>query len=530
MIRATRRRSRSMIFRALALPLLALALLAAPATAQTLKITGGEIAPAPAAPDGVRVYKGLPYAAPPVGALRWKPPQPVQPWTGARPVDAYGPNCLQPKRYDDIDPFTPSMSEDCLYLNVTTAAKPGQTLPVFFWIHGGGYGAGSGAEPRHDGQALARKGVVVVTINYRLGVFGFMAHPELTAESPDHASGDQALADMIAALRWVKANARAFGGDPDNVTIVGESAGSDAVSRMMISPQARGLFHRAIGESGSAFGLMGQDPTLSQAEAVGVAFAKTLGGDDLGRLRERSSAEILAAYAAPNAAFAFRPNLDGWILPASAAQTFADRRQSDVPLLVGWNRDEGSLFQGAIFGARDLQPVLAERFGPRVGEALALYPADPPAVAQASKQTFAGDLWMGLPTWRWAVAQTRTGKAPVYVYRFDHAPKVPDGWFGAANRGKSFGAFHSADIVYVFDHPEIMTAWTTDAADHRVAEQMSSYWVNFARTGDPNGPGLAAWAPYTPGASPRKMLIGPDIRLVADPDIARLRFLESAGQ
>jgi para-nitrobenzyl esterase len=516
-----------MILRVLALPVLAAALLATPVAAQTLKVTGGEIAQAAPTADGVRVYKGLPYAAPPVGENRWKPPQPLQPWAGARPVDAYAPNCLQPKRYDDIDPFTPSMSEDCLYLNVSTAAKPGEKLPVFFWIHGGGYGAGSGAEPRHDGEALARKGVVVVTINYRLGVFGFMAHPELTAESPRHASGDQALADMIAALRWVKANAATFGGDPDKVTIVGESAGSDAVSRMMISPEARGLFHRAIGESGSAFSMTRDDQTLAQAEAVGKTFAQSLGGDDLARLRARSSAEILAAFTAPNADFGFRPNLDGWILPAGAAQTFAAREQSDVPLLVGWNRDEGSLVGS--FGNKTLQQVLAERFGPRVGEALALYPVHTPAIEQASRQTYAGDLWMGLPTWRWAMAQTRTGKSPVYVYRFDHAPRIPDTWFGAANRGKDFGAFHSADIVYVFDHPEIIKAWTTDATDRRVADQMSSYWVNFARTGDPNGPGLPTWAPYSPDA-PKKMLIGPEPRLVDDPDVARLRLLESVGK
>jgi para-nitrobenzyl esterase len=516
-----------MILRVLALPVLAAALLATPAAAQTLKVTGGEIAQASPTADGVRVYRGLPYAAPPIGERRWAPPQPVQPWTGARPTDAYAPNCLQPKRYGDIDPFTPSMSEDCLYLNVSTAAKPGQKLPVFFWIHGGGYGAGSGSEPRHDGEALARQGVVVVTINYRLGVFGFMAHPELTAESPRHASGDQALADMIAALRWVKSNAATFGGDPDNVTIVGESAGSDAVNRMMISPEAKGLFHRAIGESGSAFSTTREDQTLAQAEAVGQAFAQSLGGDDLKQLRARSSAEILAAFTAPNADFAFRPNLDGWILPAGAAQTFAERQQSDVPLLVGWNRDEGSLFGG--FGTKTLQEVLAGRFGPRVGEALALYPAHTPAIEQASRQTYAGDLWMGLPTWRWAVAQTKTGKSPVYVYRFDHAPKIPDGWFGEANRGKDFGAFHSADIVYVFDHPEIIKAWTTDATDRRVADQMSSYWVNFARTGDPNGAGLPTWTPYKPDA-PKKMLIGPETRLADDPDIARLRLLESVGK
>jgi para-nitrobenzyl esterase len=516
-----------MILRALALPFVAAALLATPAGAQTLKITGGDIAQAQPTADGVRVYKGLPYAAPPVGERRWKPPEPVQPWTGVRPVDAYAPNCLQPKRYGDVDPFTPSMSEDCLYLNVSTAAKPGQKLPVFFWIHGGGYGAGSGSEPRHDGQALARKGVVVVTINYRLGVFGFMAHPELTAESPRHASGDQALADMIAALRWVKANAAAFGGDPANVTIVGESAGSDAVNRMMISPEAKGLFHRAIGESGSAFSSTRDDQTLAQAEVVGQAFAQSLGGDDLKRLRARSSAEILAAYTAPNADFGFRPNLDGWILPASAAQTFAARQQSDVPLLVGWNRDEGSLFQGAVFGGKTLRQELAQRFGARADAALAVYPDASPEATQASLQTYAGDLWMGVPTWRWAAAQATTGKSPVYVYRFDHAPRIPDDWFGAANRGKAFGAFHSADIVYVFDHPEILKAWTTDVVDRRVADQMSSYWINFARTGDPNGPGLPTWSPYALDA-PKKMLIGPETRLVDDPDVARLRLFESA--
>ena len=515
------------MIRAFALPLLVLALLATPAAAQTLKVTGGEIAATPAAPDGVRVYRGLPYAAPPTGERRWKPPAPVQPWTGVRPADAFSPNCLQPKRYADLDPFTPSMSEDCLYLNVSTAAKPGQALPVFFWIHGGGYGAGSGAEPRHDGVGLARKGVVVVTINYRLGAFGFLAHPELTAESPNHASGDQALADMIAALRWVRDNAKTFGGDPNNVTIAGESAGSDAVSRLMISPQAKGLFHRAIGESGSAFGMLGDDKTLAQGEAVGVAFGKALGGQTLAQLRGRSSAEILALWVAPDTGLNFGPLLDGWILPASAPATFDDHQQSDVPLLVGWNHDEGSLMEGGVFGAKALQQVLAERFGARVGEALALYPADPAATAQASRVMYAGDLWMGLPTWRWATAQSRTGKAPVYVYRFDHAPKTPDDWFGANNRGKSFGAFHSADIVYVFDHPEILKTWTVDAVDRRVADQMSSYWVNFARSGDPNGPGLPPWTAYTPETSPKKMLIGPETRLVADPDIARLRLLES---
>ena len=506
-----------------ALLVLALTALAASAHAQT--VTGGRLAPPRADAFGIKAYKGVPYAAPPIGDLRWKAPAPVIAWSGARPTDRFGPNCVQPKRYADLDPFTPGMSEDCLYLNVWSPAKKGEALPVFFWIHGGGYGAGSGAEPRHDGVALARKGVVVVTINYRLGPFGFLAHPELTQESPNKASGDQALADMIAALRWVRANIALLGGDPDRVTIAGESAGSDAVSRLMTSPQARGLFQRAIGQSGSAFGTLGRDTSLAAGEANGVAFAKAFGGDDLAALRRRSEAEILAMWTASDTGLRFGPILDGWILPRGAAETFAAHQQSDVPLLTGWNRDEGSLMEGGVFGAASLADTLKVRFGDRAAEAAKFYPSDTPDQVSRSRINFAGDAWMGLPTWSWAAAQARTGKAPTYLYRFDHPPKVPDDWFGAGNRGKRFGAFHSADIVYVFDHPEIVGSWTLDAVDRRVADQMSSYWVNFAKTGDPNGPGLPAWTTYAPDGDARKMLIGAETGAAADPDLARLRFL-----
>ncbi|WP_421737367.1 carboxylesterase/lipase family protein [Caulobacter sp.] len=502
---------------------LTLTALATVASAQT--VTGGRLAPPKADAFGIKAYKGVPYAAPPIGDLRWRAPAPVVAWTGERRTDRFAPNCLQPKVYADLDPFTPGMSEDCLYLNVWSPAKTGGSLPVFFWIHGGGYAAGSGAEPRHDGVALAKKGVVVVTINYRLGPLGFFAHPELTRESPNRASGDQALADMIAALRWVKANIALLGGDPDRVTIAGESAGSDAVSRLMSSPQAKGLFHRAIGQSGSAFGTLGRDDSLADAEAAGLRFAKAFGGDDLAALRRRSSAEILAMWTSPGLNVPYRPILDGWILPKGAAETFAARQQNDVPLLTGWNRDEGSLMEGGVFGAASLADTLKIRFGDRATEAAKFYPSETPEQMIRSRISFAGDAWMGLPTWSWAVAQTRSGKAPTYLYRFDHAPKVPADWFGANNRGKSLGAFHSADIVYVFDHPEIIGTWTTDATDRRVADQMSSYWVNFAKTGDPNGPGLPVWPAYAPEGDARKMLIGAETGATPDPDLARLRFL-----
>jgi para-nitrobenzyl esterase len=511
---------------ALTLTVPALTALAVPAHAQ--HITGGKLVPAKADADGIRAYKGIPYAAPPVGNLRWKPPAPVVPWKGERPTDAFGPNCVQPKVYNDIDPYTPSMSEDCLYLNVWSPAKKRESLPVFLWIHGGGYGAGSGAEPRHDGVALAKKGVVVVTINYRLGAFGFFAHPELTKESPNRASGDQALADMIAALRWVQTNIVLLGGDPDRVTIAGESAGSDAVSRLMTSPQAKGLFQRAIGESGSAFGTMGRDDTLAAGEANGLAFGRALGGDSLAALRRRSADEILATWTAPKARFAFRPILDGWILPTGAAETFATGRQSDVPLLAGWNRDEGSLLEGGVLGTKTLPDALRATFGERADQAAKLYPSETPEQMARSRINFAGDAWMGLPTWSWAVAQARTGKAPAYVYRFDHIPRTPDDWFGDSFKGKSLGAFHSAEIVYVFNHPDNNGLWPVDDTDRRVADQMSSYWANFVKTGDPNGPGLPTWPVYAPDSDARKLVIDADTRAITDDDQPRLRFLSKS--
>jgi len=510
--------------------LLALTLTALATSAHAQHVTGGKLVSAKADADGIRAWKGLPYAAPPVGALRWKPPAPVVAWKGERATDRFGPNCAQPKVYDDIDPYTPSMSEDCLYLNVWSPAKTREALPVFFWIHGGGYGAGSGAEPRHDGVALAKKGVVVVTINYRLGAFGFLAHPALTRESPHRASGDQALADMIAALRWVQANIALLGGDPDRVTIAGESAGSDAVSRLMASPQAKGLFHQAIGESGSAFGTLGRDETLAMGEANGLALGRDLGGDSLAAMRRRSTEQILAAVTAPTARLAFRPILDGWILPSSAAEIFAAGRQSDVPLLVGWNRDEGSLLEGGVFAGRTLPEALKLTFGDRAAEAAKLYPHETPDQMVRSRINFAGDAWMGLPTWSWAVAQTRTGKAPVYAFRFDHAPKTPDGWFGEGNRGKSLGAFHSAEIVYVFNHPDNGGAWSVDDTDRRVADVMSSYWANFVKTGDPNGPGLPVWPVYDPAGDARKLIIDADTRVIADDDQPRLKFLQAQAR
>jgi para-nitrobenzyl esterase len=490
-----------------------------------LHIDSGDIAIAAPDADGVRAYKGLPYAAPPTGTLRWREPQPVVPWNGVRATDRFGPNCLQPKMFNDIDPFTPAMSEDCLYLNVWTAAKPGERLPVFFWIHGGGYQAGSGSELRHDGTALAKKGVIVVTINYRLGVFGFLAHPELTAESAHHTSGDYAFLDMIAALKWVQRNIATFGGDPSRVAIAGESAGSDAVARLMASPLAKGLFKRAIAESGSPFGEWGGKP-LADAEANGVAFARAMSGDDIAQLRARSSAEILALETAPNTDWKFVADVDGWFLPKPVPAIFAAGEQNDVPLIVGWNRDEGVFFTAAAENQK-LADYFVEKFGDLSADAARLYAAGSPEEEKRARIDLGTDVNMGLPIWRWAMAQRATGHSPVYLYRFDHTPPVPPDWFGKAMEGQFVGAFHSGDIPYVFGHPDVMPRWRIAAADRALADEMSSRVAAFVATGSPNSTSLADWPAYDANA-PQRMIFDDPSHVAPDADVARRQFLNEA--
>jgi len=492
-------------------------------SSESLAIEGGRIAVPAASAEGVQAFKGIPYAAPPVGERRWREPGAVQAWQGVRRSDQLAPNCLQPKLYGDVDPFSPGMSEDCLYLNVWTAAKKGEAKPVLVWIHGGGYHAGYGGEPRHDGTVLAKKGLVVVTINYRLGIFGFMAHPGLTAESAHHGSGNYAFMDMIAALKWVQSNIAAFGGDPGRVTIAGESAGSDAVSRLMASPQAAGLFHRAIGESGAAFGTMSEG-TLAEEEAKGTAFAKVTGDKSITALRARSSAEILALDLAPGSNWSFGPTIDGWILPDRPPAIFAAGKQNDVPLLTGWNADEGILFEAGVFQSNTLAAQLKIRFGERAKDAERFYPLS--AEAQ-SRALYAGDAVIAHPTWNWAMAQKRSGHAPVFLYRFDQVPPIPPDWFGPDWMGKYTGAFHSGEIPYVFGHPGIMPNWHPAKTDHELADMMSSAWAAFAAAGDPNGTGLPHWTAYEPDSQALRMIFGPKTAEAPDADLARLRFLDS---
>jgi para-nitrobenzyl esterase len=436
----------------------------------------------------VRVFKGIPYAAPPVGDLRWRGPKAAAAWTGVRAADRFAKPCMQGGATS-----TPgSHSEDCLYLNVYTAAKSSkERLPVMVWIHGGALKTGAGSD--YDGEELARKGVVVVTINYRLGMFGFFAHPELTKESDRNASGNYGLQDQIAALEWVQRNAAAFGGDTKRVTIFGESAGSWSVNYLMATPLARGLFQRAIGESGGDF-----DParTLADAEQMGAKFGQSNGAPTLASLRAKSADDLQKADGFSGA------NVDGWLLPEEVYAIFAKGKQNDVPLLIGSNSDEGSMLtRNGASTAAQFHEYVQRRYGPDTAAFLKVYPSQTDTEAKASQAASMRDSAFGWEMRTWARMQTKTGKSKVYLYYFSRVPPGPD----SAARG----AFHTAEIAYVFNNvngksgyvePFFRTADTTQRPwqdqDRKLADAMSSYWVAFATTGDPNHKGLPKWPAY----------------------------------
>src|SRR5712671_1015959 len=416
--------------------------------------------------SGVTVFRGIPYAAPPVGPLRWRPPQSPAHWTGVRPAVQLGHNCIQHQPYGDIDPFAAGISEDCLYLNVWTSSLPLPASrvprPVLVWIHGGGFFAGFGGEERHNGAPLAKKGAVVVTLNYRLGAFGFLAHPALAAESPHRAAGNYGLLDQIAALQWVQRNIARFGGDPSRVTIFGESAGGFSVGSLIASPLAKGLFQRAILESGTGVGA--GVSSRDAARGVALRFADSLhvygvGPDAAAHLRALSPDTVLATslHLGPPGAPAFYPVVDGWVLPHPVDSALASGAANIVPVIAGTNRDEG-------------------------------------------------DEWMGAPTRTFARLMSARG-APTYLYMFS---RVGD---DSANRAR--GAYHSAEITFVFGRPHPLQPSAGSATyDPTVADAMSDYWVAFATSGDPNGaPTVGKWPrwPKYNSATDALLEIGPQI-------------------
>jgi para-nitrobenzyl esterase len=500
------------------------------AWAAPVKTTSGLVEGDTIADGRIRVYKGIPFAAPPVGELRWQAPRPAPAWTGVREAKAFGSRCLQGQVFADIV-FT-DKSEDCLTLNIWTPAKAaGDRLPVMVWIHGGGFQVGSGAENRHDGEAFARKNVVLVTINYRVGVFGFFSHPELTRESGRNASGNYGLLDQVAALQWVKDNIAGFGGDPGNVTIFGESAGSFAVSALMASPLARGLFHRAIGESGAFFGAGGALPLrpLAESEQQGVRFATALGADSLAALRARSGDDILQA--AMKTQPWFSPNLDGYFLTEDVASAFAAGRQAHVPLLAGWNADE--IRAGVVLGPR--RPTAAsfvedtrKRFGDKADAILKVYPAGSDAEAVESAAALGSDLFIGYGTWKWIETHQKTGGAAVFRYSFDRKIPVPADHKvnGVPATARDIGARHAGEIEYVFgalDRSLPNVPW--EPSDRKLSDAITTYWSNFARSGDPNGPGLPSWPRYADGG--QVMHLDETIRAAPDAQRARYEAIEA---
>ncbi|HXW03670.1 MAG TPA: carboxylesterase family protein [Vicinamibacterales bacterium] len=495
-----------------------------------VKTTGGMVKGS-ATPDGrVRIFKGIPFAAPPVGAARWTEPRPALPWTDVRDATEFGRQCMQGPIFGDIT-FPHPPSEDCLTLNIWTPARDaGERLPVMVWIHGGGFQAGAGAEPRHEGEPLARKGVVLVTFNYRLGVFGFMAHPELTRESARNASGNYGMLDQVAALRWVSDNIAAFGGDPGNVTIFGESAGSFAVSALMASPLAAGLFHKAIGESGAFFtagtGTLALRP-LRAAEQQGLEFAASLGAESLTALRAKPADEVLQAALKTQPWFA--PVIDGYFLREDASSVYASGRQARVPLLAGWNADESRA--GVVLGkqtptAASFTDSTRKRFGAHADAILKAYPAGSDAEALESAAALAGDLFIGHNTWKWLEMHARTGRSPVYRYSFDRKIPVAPGTMinGRPATSRDVGARHAGEIEYVFGALDSLPTVPWEDSDRRLSDAMMTYWTNFARSGDPNGAGLPKWPRYDSGG--RVLHLDETIRDAADERRPRYEALD----
>jgi len=451
--------------------------------------------------NGVSVYKGIPFAAPPLGDLRWRPPAHAASWTGTRQAEAFAPACMQ-VGVSMPGEAPPAVSEDCLYLNIWTPAKTAhEHLPVIVWIYGGGYINGSASMPLYWGDQLAQKGVIVVTIAYRLGPLGFLALPELTRESGRRSSGNYGLMDQIAALEWIQRNIEAFGGDPKCVTLAGQSSGSISVSILMASPLAKGLFQRAIGESGGLFEPLQLAPKflLANAEHDGEKYAAALGAPSLKELR-RLPASLLAG----NAGGIVHPVIEPYVLPVSPYEAFASGQQNDVPLLIGSNADEArAMVDVSHETAATFDSDLEHSVGPLPPALAAAYPHATDEEAREARLGLERDLRFGWDMWAWARLQAGTGNGPVFYYSFRQQPPFPAGSVYAG-----WGASHFAELWYVFDHLD-QSPWNWTAADRKLAEEMSSYWVDFARSGDPNGPGLPSWAAFTNTESKVQYLAAP---------------------
>lgn len=495
--------------------------------------------------SGLQMYFGVPFAKPPVGNLRWKAPQPADKWQGVKSTKAFGPRPVQAIVFGDMNSRSDGLSEDCLYLNVWTPAKRNTTgLPVLVYFYGGGFVAGDGSEPRYDGAAMAKKGIVVVTVNYRLGIFGFFAHPELSKEASYKGSGNYGLLDQQAGLKWVQKNIAAFGGDPKKVTIAGESAGSISVSAQMASPLSKDLIAGAIGESGA-----GINPTLSpvplaEAEKTGLEFATKAGYPSLAQLRALSTRDLYEIYA-ESKRFGFPTVIDGYFYPKTIPEIFKAKEQAQVPLLLGWNSTEipGMAFmQGQPYTEENYVKKVKEAYPNDHAEVLKLYPYSSPKEIEWSATMLASDRFIAYSTWKWFDLHRKNSSKPVYRYLYSKLrPPLVDksltpGLAGGTVRGQQgpprpepIGAPHACEIEYCMGNLDLVKdyAWTED--DYKVSETMLSYFANFIINGNPNGDKLPEWpAAEAQDTTPPVMVIDTQSKAVDAKDDARYVFLDKA--
>lgn len=463
--------------------------------------------------SGIEVFRGVPYAAPPVGKFRWREPQPMKNWSGVRQADKFGPKAMQLPVFGDMNFRSNGTSEDCLYLNVWTPAKTASAkLPVLVYFYGGGFIAGDGSEPRYDGEAMSRHGIVAVTVNYRLGVFGFFSYPGLTKESPHHASGNYGLLDQAAAIKWVKENIAQFGGDPNKITIGGESAGSFSVSAQMASPLSRDLIAGAIGESGSLLGLR-PTATLKEAEEAGEKFAKGINKSSLEALRAMPAEDLLNATSKLGYG-SFPVDVDGYFFPESPLQIFKEGKQAHVPLLVGWNSAEMNyhmLLQNEEPTVENYTKAVKKMYGDQAEEALKVYHASTDAEVIPAATALASDLFIAYSTWKWSDEASKTGGKPVFRYFFERPRPQMRPEMGNAQAGlaggvirdttgiktppppPATGAVHSAEIEYALGNLPTNRVYDWQPEDFQVSTIMQMFFANFIKTGNPNGLGVPQW-------------------------------------
>ncbi len=496
--------------------------------------------------SGLQVYLGVPFAKPPVGDLRWKAPQPLDNWQGVKETKKFGPRPVQGIVFGDMKSRSDGLSEDCLYLNVWTPAKRNTTgLPVLVYFYGGGFVAGDGSEPRYDGAAMAKKGIVVVTVNYRLGLFGFFAHPELSAEAPYKASGNYGLLDQHAGLKWVQKNIAAFGGDPKKVTIAGESAGSISVSAQMASPLSKNLIAGAIGESGAGINPTLAPVPLAEAEKVGKEFAEKAGYTSLAQLRKASTLELFEVYQ-ESRRFGFPTVIDGYFYTKTIPETFKAKEQAMVPLLLGWNSAEipGMAFmQGQPYTEDSYLKKVKEAYPENHQEVLKLYPSGSEKQIELSATALASDRFIAYSTWKWFDLHRKNSSQPVYRYLYSKlrpplrdqslAPGLAGGTVKAGDNAPKMpepvGAPHACEIEYCMGNLDLVDdyAWTAD--DYKVSETMLSYFANFIISGNPNGENLPQWpAAEATDTTPPVMVIDVESKAVDAKDDARYSFLDKA--